>query len=101
MRLLGAISLASPAILTLMSFSMLNYDHLLEYTDWQRESWHAWFTRQGVTALAVSMGPHGDGRFNTVGEVVRHIFSAEKLYVERMNDRPLTNTSVLPADDIE
>jgi uncharacterized damage-inducible protein DinB len=81
---------------------MLNYDHLLEYTDWERESWHAWFTRQGRDALAVSVGPHGDGRLNTVGEVVRHIFSAEKRYVERMNDLPLTEASALPrADDIE
>jgi uncharacterized damage-inducible protein DinB len=80
---------------------MLNYDHLLEYTDWQRESWHAWFTRQGAGALAVSVGPNGDGRFNTVGEIVRHIFSAETRYVERLNDRPLTDTATLPADDID
>jgi uncharacterized damage-inducible protein DinB len=39
---------------------------------------------------------------NTVGEVVRHIFSAETRYVERMNDRPLTETAALPAaDDID
>jgi uncharacterized damage-inducible protein DinB len=75
---------------------MLIYDHLLEYTDWQRESWHAWFERH-EGALAVSIGPHGDGRMNTVGEVVRHIFSAEKRYVERMNDQPLTDTAALPA----
>ena len=81
---------------------MLNYDHLLEYTDWQRESWHAWFTRQGAGALAVSIGPHGDGRMNTVGEIVRHIFSAEKRYIERLNDQPLTEASALPAaDDID
>jgi uncharacterized damage-inducible protein DinB len=80
---------------------MLNYDHLLEYTDWQRESWHAWFARNGAGALAVPIGPHGDGRMKTIGEVVRHIFSAEKLYVERMNDRPLSDTSVVPADDID
>jgi len=80
---------------------MLKYDDLLEYTDWQRESWHAWFTRQGAGALAVSTGPHGDGRLNTVGEVVRHIFSAEKRYIDRMNDRPLTDTSVVPTDDID
>jgi uncharacterized damage-inducible protein DinB len=85
-----------------MSFAVLTYDHLLEYTDWQRESWHAWFTDQGAGALAVSIGPHGDGRLNTVGEVVRHIFSAETRYVERMRDLPLTEAAALPsADDIE
>jgi len=79
---------------------MLNYDHLLEYTDWQRDSWEKWFTRQGGSALAVSTGPHGDGRLDTVGQVVRHIFSAETRYVERMKDQPLSDTSVVPADDI-
>jgi uncharacterized damage-inducible protein DinB len=80
---------------------MLNYDHLLEYTDWQRESWQAWFKRQGAGALDVSVGPHGDGRFNTVGEVVRHIFSAEKRYVERMSDLPFTDTTLVPVHDID
>jgi uncharacterized damage-inducible protein DinB len=80
---------------------LLSYDHLLEYTDWQRERWHAWFTREGAGALGVSTGPHGDGRLNTVGEIVRHIFSSETRYVERMKDRPLTDTSALPADDVE
>jgi uncharacterized damage-inducible protein DinB len=78
---------------------MLNYDHLLEYTDWQRESWQDWFTRQGPGSLAVSAGPHGDGRLNTVGEIVRHIFSAEHRYVDRMNDRPLIDASALPPTD--
>ena len=47
--------------------------------------------KEHLDALAVSIGPHGDGRMNTVGEVVWHIFSAEKRYVERMNDQPLTD----------
>jgi uncharacterized damage-inducible protein DinB len=85
-----------------MSFSMLDYDHLLEYTDWQRESWQGWFTRHGAGALRVPTGPHGDGRLNTVGEVVRHIFSAETRYVQRMDGRPLIDAAALPAaDDID
>lgn len=81
--------------------ALLDYDHLLEYTDWQRERWHAWFAREGAAALTTSVGSHGDGRFSTVGEIVRHIFSAEKLYVERLQDRPLTDTSRLPTDDVD
>jgi uncharacterized damage-inducible protein DinB len=80
---------------------ILNYEHLLEYTDWQRESWHAWFTRHGAGALSVSPGPHGDSRMNTVGEVVRHIFSSETRYIERLSDRPLTDTSVVPTGDVD
>ena len=80
---------------------MLNYDHLLEYTDWQREGWNEWFARHGKRALAISAGPHGDGRFTTVGEVVRHIFSAETRYIERMKDQPLSDTSLIPSDDVD
>lgn len=81
---------------------MLRYDHLLEYTEWERESWHAWFTRAGAAALTVSAGPHGDGRMSTVGEIVRHIFSAETRYIERMKDQPLTDAADLPpADDVD
>jgi hypothetical protein len=80
---------------------MLSYDHLLEYTGCQRESCQEWFMRQGGSALAGSTDPHADGRFDTIEQVVRHIFSAEKRYVERMNDRPLTDTSVIPTDDID
>jgi uncharacterized damage-inducible protein DinB len=78
---------------------MIDYDDLLEYTDWQRDHWHAWLAREGARALAVEIGPHGDGRFRTIGEVVRHIFSAETRYVERIMGRPLSDTSLVPADD--
>jgi hypothetical protein len=51
--------------------------------------------------LEISAGPCGDGRFEKVGELVRHIFSAEKRYVERLSDRPTTDTATIPADDVE
>lgn len=81
--------------------SILSYETLLDYTDWQREVWRAWFARHGARALSTALGPHGDGRFGTVGEIVRHIFSAEKKYVERMRGVPLTDTTAVPTDDVE
>jgi uncharacterized damage-inducible protein DinB len=80
---------------------MVNYDHLLEYTEWQRESWHAWFTHAGTGALLISVGPHGDGRFASIGEVVRHVFSAEKKYVDHLEGRPLTDAAMISAEDID
>jgi len=32
---------------------------------------------------------------------VRHIFSAEKRYIERLSGRPLTHTGSIPNDNIE
>jgi len=75
--------------------------HLLSYTDWERSQWHTWFREQGAAALAVGLGPNGDGRVNTIGELVRHIFSAEKRYVDRIQGTPLTDSAGVPANDIE
>lgn len=74
-------------------------DTLLAYTDWERELWRTWFLKEGASALALPVGPHGDGRMKTVGELVRHIFTAEQRYVERMRGQPLTEQGSVPADD--
>jgi hypothetical protein len=58
----------------------LSLTELIEYTDWERGKWHDWLRKHGDSALAISAGPHGNGRFQTVGDQVRHIFSAEKRY---------------------
>lgn len=30
---------------------MLNYDDVLDYTDWQRDAWHGWFTLTPIATL--------------------------------------------------
>lgn len=81
-----------------MSIS-IQLDTLLEYTDWERELWRGWFATERAAACLVPIGPHGDGRMKTVGELVRHIFTAECRYVERMRGLPLTEQTAVPADD--
>ena len=53
------------------------------------------------SVLEISAGANGDGRFEKVGDLVRHIFSAEKRYVERLSDRPMTDTAIIPVDNID
>ncbi len=79
----------------------LDLNELLRYTDWERRKWENGFRQQGDAVLQISAGSHGDGRFQQVGELVKHIFSAEKRYVERLSGRPLTDTATLPHDRIE
>jgi uncharacterized damage-inducible protein DinB len=45
------------------------------------------------------MGPHGDNQ--TVGDVVKHMFSAEKRYIERLSDKPLTDAASIPNDNLK
>jgi hypothetical protein len=79
----------------------LSLNDLLDYTDWERQKWHAALRQNGEQALAIGTGPHGDGRFERVGDVIRHIFSAEKRYVERLTGQSLTDAASLPNNDIE
>jgi len=83
-----------------MAFTFTLED-LLAYSDWERVQWHEWFGAQGTQALAVDLGPNNAGRIRTIGELVRHIFSAEKRYVERCLEAPLTDTSTIPSDNVD
>ena len=74
---------------------------LIDYTDWERQKWHDRLRQQGNEILKISAGPHGDGRFGSVGELIRHIFSAETRYVDRLSGRPITDTGSLPADSLD
>ncbi len=79
----------------------LNLHDLIEYTDWERGLWYDWLRKHGDRVLAIGAGPNGDGRFQNVGDLVKHIFSAEKRYVDRLSERPLTDTGSVPNDRIE
>lgn len=79
----------------------LALNDLLDYTDWERRKWFERLRERGGAVLSVNAGPHGDGRFQSVGELMRHIFSAEKRYIERLSDRPITDTAAVAADDLD
>jgi uncharacterized damage-inducible protein DinB len=74
---------------------------LVDYTDWERGKWHEWLRQQGDSVLDMGAGPHGDGRFERVGDLVKHIFSAEKRYTERLSGRPLTDPAAIPNGPVE
>jgi uncharacterized damage-inducible protein DinB len=78
----------------------LGLNDLIEYTDWEREKRYEWMRQQGAQVLKVSAGPHGD-RFETVGDLVKHIFSAEKRYVDRLAGRPQADTAAVPNDNVD
>jgi uncharacterized damage-inducible protein DinB len=79
----------------------LNFDDLTAYTEWERDKWHRWFKGHGDEPLRMTYGPHGDGRLSVIGDVVRHIFGAEKRYVERLRDLPLSNLASISNDRAE
>ena len=79
----------------------ISLNDLMAYTDWERRKWRQWLPQHGNQVLDLGAGPHGDGRFESVGDLVRHIFAAEKRYVERLSGRPLTDQKVVGNGDID
>ena len=79
----------------------MTLNDLMEYSAWERNKWRHWLLQHGDQVLETSAGAHGDGRFQTVGELIRHIFSAEKRYVERLSGQPLTDQSTVPSKNVE
>src|SRR5262249_33481075 len=80
---------------------LADLNDLLDYTDWDRAQWHTFFKDQGAAALAVGLGANSDGKIKDIGELIRHIFSAETRYVQRCLGVPLTDTSKVAADAVE
>lgn len=76
-------------------------DTLLAYTDWQRQYWVDFFRRNDAKALDVSGGPNGDGRLSTVRDMMKHIFSAEQRYIDRLDDKPVTDPTSIPSDSAD
>src|SRR5215471_18555638 len=79
----------------------LTVDELFEYTEWERGKWRERLHRHGEQVLDLAAGPHGDGRFETVRDLLKHIFAAEKRYVERLTGRPLTDHESIPSGSVD
>ena len=79
----------------------LSFHDLIEYTEWERQKWREWMRKHGAEVLKTSAGPNGDGRFTTVGDLMKHMFSAEKRYIDRLSGRPITDPTSIPNDDVE
>ena len=58
---------------------LIDLNVLLEYTDWERQKWRESLRQHGDRILLTTTGANSDARFETVGDLVRHIFSAEKM----------------------
>jgi uncharacterized damage-inducible protein DinB len=74
---------------------------LMEFTARERNKWFDWLRGRSDSILAIGVGPHGDGRFQSVGDLVKHIFIAEKHHIDRLSTRPLTATASVPSGSLE
>ena len=82
-------------------FIAVGVTDLMDYTDWERQKWHEWLRQRGDQVLEITAGPHGDGRFQVVGDLIWHIFTAERRYIERLSGLPLTDLASVPNNNTE
>ena len=78
----------------------LSLPELMELTEWERSEWYDWLRERRDTVLTIGTGSNGD-RLPNVGELVKHIFVAEKHHVDRLSNRPITDTDSVPSDNVE
>lgn len=69
-----------------MSTVSLSADELLRYSREERGKWRAWFLAH-PEAIDVPVQP--GGRFETVGQVINHMFLGERRHLQRLTGAPL------------
>jgi hypothetical protein len=74
---------------------------LIAATAWERAEWHGWLAKRGDAILSTSTGPNASDRFRTVGDLMLHIFIAEKHHVDRLARREISDVSSIPTGNIE
>jgi uncharacterized damage-inducible protein DinB len=74
----------------------VTYDELLRYTAEEREKWRRFFAEHPE---AVGVPLHPDGRFDTVGKLMDHIFLVERRHLQRLRDEPLTASTGLTGNN--
>jgi hypothetical protein len=79
----------------------INLNDLMVYTEWERTNWQRSFQQLGEAALESTIGAHGDGRVEKVRDLIKHVFTAERRYVERLRGQPLTDPSSVPAHPVD
>lgn len=72
---------------------------LLSYTDWQRREWREFFQTNRSAWLAPT-GTNASEKLATIASVVRHIFTAELRYVERLRGEPVTDPESIAMEDV-
>jgi uncharacterized damage-inducible protein DinB len=71
----------------------LSFRELMAYTAEETERWEAWLRAQDAEVLDAGLG---EGRWNTVRELVFHVFMVERRYADRLLGEPITAYEGVP-----
>jgi uncharacterized damage-inducible protein DinB len=74
----------------------ISFDELLRYTNGERDRWREWFLgHPGAMDVPVQR----EGRFQTVGKLLDHIFLVERRHLQRLTGTPLADSTGLTGNN--
>jgi uncharacterized damage-inducible protein DinB len=74
----------------------ITFDELLRYTNDERGKWRRWFATH-PQAMEASVQPAG--QLPTVGKLIDHIFLAERRFLQRLTETPLSGSTGLTGNN--
>ena len=74
----------------------LTFDEFLRYSDEERAKWRRFFTEHPA---ALELPLQNDGRFNTIGRLVDHIFLVEQRHLQRLRGETVSNSTGLTGNN--
>ena len=74
----------------------LEFDELLQYTTDERHKWRDWLVAH-PSAIETPVQP--GGQLPTVGKLIDHIFLAERRFLQRLTEEPLTEATGLTGNN--
>ena len=77
---------------------VLEYDELLRFTNAERDKWRRWFA-SNPAAMELPLQTTPDGRFNTVGKLIDHIFLVERRHLQRLTGNGLSESTGLTGNN--
>jgi uncharacterized damage-inducible protein DinB len=75
----------------------LGYEELLRYTNEERQKWHDWLLAHPA-AMDAPVQP--GGRLPTVGKLIDHILLAERRFLQRLTDVPVSESTGLTGNNV-
>ena len=74
----------------------VEYAELLRYSNTERDKWRRWFA---ANPAAMELPLQADGRFNTIGKLIDHIFLVERRHLQRLTADALSESTGLTGNN--
>src|SRR5262249_17359737 len=75
----------------------ISIEELMRYTSEERDKWRDWLMAHPA---GIESPVQPSGGFPTVGKLIDHIFIAERRFLQRLQEQPVSDTTGLTANNV-